>query len=101
MRRQTRDLGFTLWGVLVFIYLFAPIAVIVAYSFNTGRILASWQGFGIDAYVRGINNDVIVSSVVTSLQAALGSEPGKESATDLASWGGDKLITMLITERIN
>jgi ABC-type spermidine/putrescine transport system permease subunit II len=39
---------FHTWGVLVFIYLFLPIAVIIAYSFNT------------------------VSSVVTSLQTAVG-----------------------------
>lgn len=43
----------------------------------------------------------LVFDSIEDLQAALGSEPGKESATDLASWGGDKLITMLITERIN
>ena len=85
MRHQARDLGFNLWGVLVFIYLFAPIAVIVAYSFNTGRILASWQGFGFDAYISGINNDVIVSSVITSLQAAVGSAL---LATVLGTLGG-------------
>jgi ABC-type spermidine/putrescine transport system permease subunit II len=63
---------FHTWGVLVFIYLFLPIAVIIAYSFNTGRILANFKGFGFKAYVAAINNDVIVSSVVTSLQTAVG-----------------------------
>ncbi|MBZ8177389.1 ABC transporter permease subunit [Corynebacterium sp. 3HC-13] len=60
-----------IWGLLVFIFLFVPIAVIVVYSFNSGNILASWNGFGVGAYVRAINNDVIVSSVVTSLLVAV------------------------------
>lgn len=64
---------FHVWGVLVFLFLFTPILVIVVYSFNTGRILSSWQGFGFSAYVDAVNNDVIVNSVVTSLQAAVGS----------------------------
>ncbi|OFS26494.1 ABC transporter permease [Brevibacterium sp. HMSC07C04] len=85
MRSSARNAGLFIWGVLVFVYLFAPIAVIVAYSFNTGRMLASWQGFGLDAYVSGINNDVIVSSVVTSLQAAVGSAA---LATLLGTLGG-------------
>lgn len=37
---------------------------------------------------------------VEDLQTALASEPGKQSAVDLQSWGGDKLITMLMTERL-
>ncbi|WP_153505604.1 EthD family reductase [Cumulibacter manganitolerans] len=37
---------------------------------------------------------------VEDLQAALASDPGKESAADLQSWGGDKLISMLVTERL-
>lgn len=84
-RRGLWNVAFTVWGVLVFAFLFAPIAVIVAYSFNTGRVLASWKGFGLDAYVSAINNDVIVSSVVTSLQAAVGSAL---LATVLGTLGG-------------
>lgn len=63
---------FHIWGVLVFLYLFVPIIVIIAYSFNTGKVLANFKGFGFKAYLSAINNDVIVSSVVTSLQTALG-----------------------------
>lgn len=69
-RKKLSDLGLTAWGAIVFIYLFAPIAVIVVYSFNNGRVLARFSEFGFGAYVSAINNDVIVSSVITSLQAA-------------------------------
>ncbi|MCI4010986.1 ABC transporter permease [Brevibacterium sp. ZH18] len=71
-RRTPTDIGLNIWGVLVFAYLFIPIAVIIAYSFNTGKVLANFRGFGFDAYISGVNNDIIVSSIVTSLQAAVG-----------------------------
>jgi ABC-type spermidine/putrescine transport system permease subunit II len=60
------------WGVLVFAFLFLPIAVMLVYSFNDGRLLASWQSFGFNAYVNAWANPVIRASVVTSLQAAAG-----------------------------
>lgn len=63
----------TVWSVLVFAFLFLPIIVIFVYSFNTGRLLSSWQGFGLDAYVGAWENPVIRSAVAVSLQAALGS----------------------------
>ncbi|MYM18815.1 ABC transporter permease subunit [Brevibacterium sp. 5221] len=84
-RANTTNALFTLWGVLVFAFLFTPIAVIVVYSFNSGRVLAAWKGFGFNAYVNAINNDIIVSSVITSLQAAVGSAL---LATVLGTLGG-------------
>ncbi|GAB3402941.1 ABC transporter permease subunit [Schumannella luteola] len=71
-RRDGVSVGLTVWGVLVFAFLFIPIIVIIAYSFNTGRLLATWQGFGFDAYGAAWENPVLRASVITSLQAALG-----------------------------
>lgn len=82
--RLTNSL-FHLWGVVVFIFLFTPIIVIVVYSFNTGRVLSSWKGFGLDAYRSALNNDIILSSVGTSLKAAVGSAV---LATVLGTLGG-------------
>lgn len=72
-KRDGVSVGLTIWSVLVFAFLFLPIIVIFVYSFNTGRLLSSWQGFGFDAYVGAWENPVIRSAVVVSLQAALGS----------------------------
>jgi len=69
--RKASDIGFKMWGIVVFVFLFAPIGVIVAYSFNNGNVLANFREFGFDAYISAINNDIIVSSVITSLQAAV------------------------------
>lgn len=73
IRRDSISVALTIWGVIVFLFLFLPIIVIVVYSFNNGRLLASWQSFGFDAYLHGWANPVIRASVVTSLQAAVGS----------------------------
>ena len=69
-RSRLSNTLFHIWGVLVFLFLFTPILVIVVYSFNTGRILSNWKGFGFDAYTSAINNEIIVNSVITSLKAA-------------------------------
>lgn len=71
MKSSLSDWLLRLWGLLVFIFLFAPIAVIVVYSFNSGRVLAHWEGFGFQAYIQAINNTIIKHSVVVSLEVAL------------------------------
>ncbi|MHA7268759.1 ABC transporter permease [Arthrobacter sp. HLT1-20] len=71
-RRDPLAIAMGIFGVLVFCFLFLPILVIFIYSFNTGRLLAAWEGFGFDAYINAAGNQVIRGSVMTSLQAALG-----------------------------
>lgn len=71
MKSSLSDWLLRLWGLLVFIFLFAPIAVIVVYSFNSGRVLAHWEGFGFQAYIQATNNTIIKHSVVVSLEVAL------------------------------
>ncbi|AXI79775.1 ABC transporter permease [Peterkaempfera bronchialis] len=70
--RRTVDRALNAWGLLVIAFLFTPIAVIVAYSFNTGRLLASWEGFGLDAYSSALANDDILSAVSVSVRSAAG-----------------------------
>jgi putrescine transport system permease protein len=86
-----------LWGILVFIFLFAPIAVILVFSFNTGRLLVDWNGFGFDGYQAFFDNpapknavkvsvivgifSAIVATFLGSLAGvALARRPGKWSA---------------------
>ncbi|MEV7006361.1 ABC transporter permease [Streptosporangium sp. NPDC051022] len=70
--RPTTDRALGVWGVLVLAFLFTPIVVIVAYSFNSGRLLASWEGFGFDAYSAALSNEEILSAVSVSVRAAAG-----------------------------
>lgn len=61
----------TACAIAVYLFLFLPILVIIAYSFNTGRVLASFEGFGFDAYVSALQNPVILRAVAVSLQVAV------------------------------
>lgn len=55
------------WGVLVFIFLFAPIVVILVFSFNTGRLLSDWNGFGFEGYSAFLSDEAAQSAVKVSL----------------------------------
>jgi putrescine transport system permease protein len=73
--RPRRDLvnwllGF--WGVLVFVFLFLPIAIIVIYSFNDGRALVVWREFGFGPYEAAVTNATIRNAIFTSIRAAGG-----------------------------
>lgn len=59
------------WSVIVFIFLFAPIIVIFVYSFNSGRLLAAWDGFGFDGYQAMLEKTAVTSSVWVSLRAGV------------------------------
>ena len=60
------------WGVLVFVFLFLPIAMIVIYSFNDGRALVVWNEFGLKAYTDAVKNPTIRGAIFTSIRAAAG-----------------------------
>jgi putrescine transport system permease protein len=73
--RRKRDVTnglLAVWGVLVFVFLFLPIAMIVIYSFNDGRALVVWNEFGMKAYTDALNNPTIKSAIFTSIRAAAG-----------------------------
>jgi putrescine transport system permease protein len=69
-KKPWSDVAFGVWGVLVMLFLFLPIIVIVISSFNTGRLLVSWDGFGFDAFRTIIDKPAIQSAVRVSLITA-------------------------------
>lgn len=70
--RSRSDRTLTVFGVAVFVFLFLPIAYIVVYSFNGGRLLQVWDGFGISGYTGVAANDTILGAVWVSIRAAAG-----------------------------
>ncbi len=70
-RRSLSDRLFGIWGVLVLLFLFAPIIVILIYSFNTGRLLIAFDGFGIDPYLTILNKPAIQNAVWVSLRSGV------------------------------
>jgi ABC-type spermidine/putrescine transport system permease subunit II len=61
-----------LFGLLVFAFLFLPIGYIVVFSFNTGRLLQVWDGFGFDSYRNMVANENLRHTVLVSLRAGVG-----------------------------
>ncbi|MDI2097856.1 ABC transporter permease [Ruicaihuangia caeni] len=67
-RRSWTDVGFTVWGIAVFVFLFAPIIVIIVSSFNVGRLLVAWQQFGFDSFLALVEKPAIRDAVWVSVQ---------------------------------
>jgi spermidine/putrescine transport system permease protein len=68
-RRRTPDLLAGL-SVLVYLFLYAPILVLVAFSFNRGRLTARWEGFTLAWYEKLFANPQILASLRNSLVVA-------------------------------
>lgn len=55
----------------VFCFLYAPVGLLILYSFNASRFTAIWRGFTLEWYARLIHDQAIVSAARTSLEVAL------------------------------
>lgn len=87
------DIAFRVWGIAVMVFLFLPIIVIVIYSFNTGRLLVAWDGFGIDAFLTilekpAIQNAVRVSLITATISAVIATVLGTLAGIAMARYPG-------------
>lgn len=57
-------------SLLFFLYLYAPLAVIVVYSFNDNRITGVWTQFSLKWYSSALNNAALMGALKTSLLVA-------------------------------
>ena len=69
--RQQRSPGLSVATVLVYLFLYAPIAVLVIFSFNRSRLSARWLGFTTEWYGALWGNDLIFQSLLNSLIVAV------------------------------
>lgn len=91
----------SLWAVLMYLFLFLPILWIVAFSFNTGRLLTVWNGFGFEGYQALFNNPapreaVVVSLIVGVLSAIIATILGSLAGVALARRPGKWTIFFLV-----
>ena len=59
------------WGILVLLFLFAPIIVIVIYSFNSGRLLISFDGWSIAPYLTILDKPAMQNAVWVSIRSGV------------------------------
>ena len=69
--KTTPGLSSLTW--IVYLFLYAPLLVIVIYSFNVGRQATIWEGFSFDWYVRVFQNRDIGVALSNSLIVAVAS----------------------------
>jgi spermidine/putrescine transport system permease protein len=67
----TRRTWVRLWLLAVFVFLYAPIVVLVAFSFNQSRRNIVWTGFTTDWYGRALNNASLIEAFTNSIMIAV------------------------------
>ena len=60
------------WAVLVYLFLYAPIAVVIVYSFNGGRQVLNWEGFSTKWFGEALRDPTITEPFKNSLLIASG-----------------------------
>ena len=68
---KTNSLFNRIFTALVFIFLYAPIVVLIVFSFNAGNSSSVWKGFSLDWYVQLFQNRLIMQSVYTTLLVSI------------------------------
>ena len=60
----------TAFTALIYVFLFAPIVVLIVFSFNQSRRSFVWQGFTVDWYAKLLGNDDLIGALWITLQVA-------------------------------
>ena len=61
----------TAWALLVYAFLYVPIAVVIVYAFNANRAVTYWTGFTTDWFRRALDNPTYLPAVETSVKIAV------------------------------
>ena len=70
MKKDAR-IGSRILMALTGLFLYAPIFLLIIFSFNAGNSNTVWKGFSLDWYVKLFHNRIIMQSVYTTLAVSL------------------------------
>ena len=68
---MVKKLGQRLWLFCVFVFLYAPIAVLIIFSFNDSKSRNTWTGFTLRWYEELFHDRVIIQSFIVMLVVAI------------------------------
>ncbi len=68
---RKRPLGLWIAAAAGYAFLYIPLVIVVAYSFNNSRLNAEWVGFTLDWYYKLAHNDEMLAAAGNSLLIAL------------------------------
>ena len=60
-----------IYALVVYLFLYVPIAIIVLFSFNAGKAASQFQGFSVQWYGKALSNTFVMEAFQTSLTVAL------------------------------
>jgi spermidine/putrescine transport system permease protein len=66
-----RKLWLRLWMAATFVFLYAPIIILVAFSFNDSKRNIVWRGFTLDYYAKAFENSSLIEAFTNSLVIAV------------------------------
>ena len=73
--KKKKSIFFPVFMVLVFLFMYAPIVLLMIFSFNNSKSRSVWHGFSMKWYLKLLKDDTIIHSlqvtVAVSLLAAL------------------------------
>ncbi len=103
--KNSNRLGSRLCIGLMFLFLYAPIILLIIFSFNAGDSSAVWKGFSLDWYSKLFRNRLIMESVYTTLlvsllATAIATVAGTFAAIGLYSLGRKKREALLTVNNI-
>ncbi len=61
----------TLWMALILLFLYAPILIMIALSFNASVSRSQWTGFTLDWYVKLFHDPAILGALKTTIEVAV------------------------------
>jgi spermidine/putrescine transport system permease protein len=66
-RKNGKGRALAAWSAFIYLFLYAPILVLVVFSFNRNRLTASWGGFTLGWYEKLFENPQILAALRNSL----------------------------------
>ena len=85
VRGARRALG--AWAFLVYVFLYAPIGIVVLYAFNSGRQVLNWEGFSTKWFGEALSDPSITEPFRNSLVIAGGNAADRVRAGDRSRAG--------------
>jgi ABC-type spermidine/putrescine transport system permease subunit II len=67
---RERNRWLSAYALIVYAFLFAPIVVLIIFSFNKARRGLVWQGFTLDWYPKLLANDELLDALIVTLKVA-------------------------------
>jgi len=86
--KTLRKLPAVTYSAIIFAFLYAPIVILIVFSFNSGRSRGRWSGFTLDWYASLFHNREIMSAlqntvVIALLSAAIATVVGTAAAVGI------------------